>query len=240
MEVEVIIPVLDEEETLNSQILKIAEYLREINNNDSTVHYYLTIADNGSKDSTAEIARNLAAQIPNLIKFHQVGERGVGLALKSSWSASTADIVGYMDLDLATDIKHLPQAISMIKNKNCDVVYGSRLHKNSKVIGRTLKREITSRIFNLILKVYLSTRISDGMCGFKFLKRQHLDTLMNNGAISNGWFFCTEILVVADWKNLKLGELPVTWTDDINSKVNILKLSIEYLKAMNTLKRNHS
>jgi hypothetical protein len=76
------------------------------------------------------------------------------------------------------------------------------------------------------------------MCGFKWLKRQHLPTLMEGGAVSNGWFFSTELLSVAEWKGLKMYELPVLWTDDAaNSKVNIPKLAKQYLRAMAVLKQ---
>ena len=168
----------------------------------------------------------------------QVPERGVGLALKTSWTKSDADLVGYMDLDLATDLKHFPQAYHALVSEGYDLVYGTRLHKQSKVIGRTLKREITSRVFNLIVKVYLGTQFSDGMCGFKWLKRKHVQRLMDGGAVSNGWFFSTELLAVAEWNALRICELPVQWTDDTSgSKVNISRLAQQYLKAMGVLKK---
>ena len=91
------------------------------------------------------------------------------------------------------------------------------------------------RIFNTIVKKYLGVSFSDGMCGFKFLRTQVLQQLLNNGAESDGWFFCTELLVVGEWTGLKLYELPVKWTDSPDSKVKIGKLSWEYLKAMHKL-----
>ncbi|MCB0620017.1 MAG: glycosyltransferase family 2 protein, partial [Saprospiraceae bacterium] len=108
----------------------------------------------------------------------------------------------------------------------------------SRVIGRTLKREISSRAFNRILRWYLQVGFSDGMCGFKFLKRSHFDALHAGGARNDGWFFSTELLVVAEWLELKLYELPVQWTDDTSSsRVQILPLAKRYLAAMRDLKR---
>ena len=101
-----------------------------------------------------------------------------------------------------------------------------------------LKREITSRAFNFILKTYLGTRFSDGMCGFKWLRRELVQPLIEDGAVSNGWFFSTELLTVAEWKGLKMCELPVKWTDDTTgSKVNIPRLAKQYLAAMQVLKK---
>jgi hypothetical protein len=119
-----------------------------------------------------------------------------------------------------------------------DVVYGTRLHRKSRVIGRTLKREITSRVFNFMLKTYLGTRFSDGMCGFKWLRRELVQPLMQAGAVSNGWFFSTELLALSEWKGLKMCELPVKWTDDTTgSKVNISRLAKQYIAAMRVLKK---
>jgi len=232
--VDIIIPVLNEEETIDKNIRIIHSFLES--NLIDNYNCRLVIADNGSIDETQKIALDLASEFEGSILYHRVDRRGVGLALKSAWTASDAELVGYMDLDMATDLTHLPEALDALKNKNADVVYGSRLHKKSEVIGRTLKREVTSRIFNQIIKNYLGTKFTDGMCGFKFLKKEHLGNIMIRGAISDGWFFCTELLVVGEWLGLNVYELPVKWTDDPDSKVNIKKLAIEYIKAMKVLK----
>ena len=168
----------------------------------------------------------------------KVPKRGVGLALKTSWGQSTADIVGYMDLDLATDLPHFLEAYEALDKKDYDFVYASRLHKNSKVINRTLKREISSRGFNFLLKAYLGIRFSDGMCGFKFLKRSAFQQLHEKGAKNDGWFFSTELLTVGEWLGMKIYELPVKWTDDAgSSKVKVIPLAKKYIQNMIDLKR---
>lgn len=231
---DVTIPVLNEESTLQRQVEILHEFLK--------AHYpqpwswRIVIADNGSTDRTWAIANELKNKMPEVQPL-KVPRKGVGLALKTSWSQSDADIVGYMDLDLATDLRHFPQALERLMSDGCDLVYGTRLHPQATVIGRSLKREITSRVFNQIVRVYLGTKFSDGMCGFKWLWRKHLPTLLNGGAISDGWFFSTELLAVAEWNGLTVCELPVRWTDDTSSsKVKILPLAMQYLKAMKVLK----
>ncbi|MBL7826909.1 MAG: glycosyltransferase [Saprospiraceae bacterium] len=235
MTFDVTIPVLNEEATLDRQVRILHAFLSA--NFPSQGQWKIVIADNGSTDNTRHIAAALGDEFPE-IELVRVPEKGVGLALKTSWSASQADIVGYMDLDLATDLKHFIQAYNALNSEGFDLVYATRLHRKSKVIGRTIKREITSRVFNLLLRWYLGVRFSDGMCGFKWLKRTHLPLLMDGGAQSNGWFFSTELLTVAEWKGLNMCELPVVWTDDTSSsRVNIRKLAIQYLKAMAALKK---
>ncbi len=235
MTFDVTIPILNEEETLDRQVRILHRFLK--NNFPEPGQWRIVIADNGSTDRSPEIAGALSHELPE-VALVRVPEKGVGLALKTSWSKSTADIVGYMDLDLATDLQHFIQAYHALATEGFDLVYATRLHHKSRVIGRTLKREITSRVFNGILKMYLGTRFSDGMCGFKWLRREHLSALMEGGATSNGWFFSTELLAVAEWKGLNLCELPVKWTDDTTeSKVNIIGLAKQYLKAMQVLKK---
>lgn len=233
--IDIVIPVYNEEQLLELNIIKVMGYLnKELN------HKYkcrVIIADNGSDDRTPSISKKLVQQFEGDVVYQRISQKGVGLALKTTWSESTAEYVGYMDLDLATELNHLPEAFDALLHKDVDIVYGTRLHKNSLVIGRTIKREITSRLFNLIVKLFLRTRFSDGMCGFKFLKQQYISSIIERGATSNGWFFCTEILVVSEWMGLKLHELPVKWTDDPNSKVNIIKLAKEYIYAIFKLKK---
>jgi hypothetical protein len=163
----------------------------------------------------------------------------VGLALKTSWQQSQADIVGYMDLDLATDLTHFLQAYNALNSEGFDLVYATRLHRKSRVIGRTVKREITSRVFNTILRVYLGVRFSDGMCGFKWLKRE------KTGCADGGW--CCEQRLVLQYRTAHGGRMAGTpdvancrlsgGYDTTSSRVNITRLAVQYLKAMKVLER---
>ena len=144
--VDIVIPVLNEEKLLKKNLLKILNFSEQ--KLSSKFIYKLIIVNNGSTDQTHDIGTRLSKEYKNKIIYQKISSRGVGLALKSSWKKSNADFIGYMDLDLATDLNHLPDALNALIN--ADIVYGTRLHKKSKVIGRTLKREITSRIFNSI------------------------------------------------------------------------------------------
>jgi glycosyltransferase involved in cell wall biosynthesis len=235
MTIDITIPVLNEEATLARQVRLLHDFLcRHFPDRDQ---WRIVIADNGSTDQTPYIAGALADELPE-VRLVRVPSKGVGLALKTSWMQSDANFVGYMDLDMATDLSHFIQAYHALATEGFDIVYGTRLHRNARVVGRTMKREITSRAFNFILKTYLRVRFSDGMCGFKWLRREWVKPLMEGGAVSDGWFFSTELLTVAEWKGLKICELPVKWTDDTSSsKVNITRLAKQYLRAMAVLKK---
>ena len=229
------IPVLNEATTLDKQVRKLHAFLRQ--HFPKQGQWRIVIADNGSTDATPALATALAHELEEVVSL-RLAQKGVGLALKNAWFAAKADIVGYMDLDLATDLVHFPEAYRAISEDGFDLVYGTRLHPEALVLNRTQKREIASRGFNFILKRYLGVQFSDGMCGFKFLRRSILDDLYKHGARNDGWFFATELLTVGEWLEYRLYELPVKWTDDPDSsKVRILPLARKYLKSMYALKK---
>lgn len=224
--IDITIPVLNESLTLRSQIEKLQEFL--MSQSELIFTYQITIADNGSSDSTLSLAKELAEKFKN-IRVVTVGKRGVGLALKSAWTSSRCDYIGYMDLDFSTDLFHLLDMEKYFLD-GYECVFGSRLLPGSRVVGRTLKREITSRVFNRIIRTTFGTSMSDGMCGFKFLRRELLSKLLETGAESDGWFFGTEIVVTANLANFYIHEIPVSWHDDADSKVKIPSLTLEYIR----------
>lgn len=234
MKIEITIPVLNEEPSLDEKIRELNGFL------DNNLHSYgdikIIIADNGSTDRTQIISQSLAQELCR-VEYIRLDRRGVGLALKSSWKKSTADIIGYMDLDLATDLTSLQPALNKLLSNEADIVTGSRLKKGATVVGRSALRNFTSVSFNKIVRVVFGTSFSDGMCGFKFLKRKIFNHIVSNGAASDGWFFATEVLVVGEYLKYRVYDLPVKWTDDPNSKVKVLKLAIEYLRQILRLKR---
>lgn len=233
--ISITIPVLNEEDSLSRQIREVRTFL------DTHLKQFgpieIVIADNGSSDSTPILASALSRELANVTSL-RLEERGVGKALKASWGHSESSIVGYMDLDLATDLSALEPALSALVASEASIVTGTRLASTSKVLGRSLKRNITTRVFNRILKTAFGTEFTDGMCGFKFLRRDCLPQLTAWGATNDGWFFATEMLVAGERSGLRVLDLPVRWTDDPNSKVRIGALSIEYLKDIRAL-RSH-
>lgn len=229
---EVVIPVLNEAETLEDQIQKLENYLR--NQVSQKFSYQITIANNGSTDSTLKIANSLAKRFQN-IKVVTVDSRGVGLALKTAWQNSKCDYVGYIDLDFSTDLNHI-RDVEVFFTEGYDCVFGSRLLPQSKVSGRSIKRTIISIVFNRVIQIVFNSTLSDGMCGFKFFKKNQLSEILQSGAECDGWFFCTELTVVAQKIGHKIVEIPVKWEDDKNSKVRIPSLTYEYILDIIRLK----
>lgn len=236
MTLNIVIPVLNEEKSLQCGVEKTITYLKKIC---IEKNIYITIADNGSTDKTGEIAEQLCSKYAN-VRYFKVSQRGVGLAFRESIKRNTCDFIGYMDVDLATDIKHLSQVYELFKNGNTKIIVGSRLKKGAKVYNRTLIREITSRSLNIILKIFLKVRFTDAMCGFKFYCKETAEHLMKKCSNNTGWFYCAEMMIRAEWEGIPITEIPVGWHDDPDSKVKIRKLSASYMaEIMKLYKEKH-
>ena len=236
---EITIPVLNEEKKFEDSITKTINFLHQ-NNLDN---FKIIVVDNGSNDATKEIGEMLALKYENLI-FESISIKGVGRALKTSWEKSHADFFGYMDLDLSTDLSHLIDVVNIFQNNtNAIAVNGSRLLPQSQVKNRKINREFISRAYNFIIKKTLKVEISDAACGFKFFRnndktRQILDQIVNKE-----WFFPSEFIIRLYKLDSLIVEIPVLWTDDHDSKVKVLKLSIknfrEIMRLKNEFKRNN-
>jgi|MDSW01.1.fsa_nt_gb glycosyltransferase involved in cell wall biosynthesis len=233
MKFDITLPVLNEEECLEENTRRILEFFDQHDLHDWT----LTITDNGSTDSTSEISRKLVKAHPGRVSYLRLEQRGVGLAVRSSWSQSDADIVGYMDIDLATDLNHLLQVRDHFKDPACRVVNGSRFLNESCVENRKAIRKVTSFVLNEMMHTLLGNSFSDAMCGFKFFERQHVLKMLRDVPDIPDWFVCSELLIRSEWAGEVVYEIPVHWTDDPNSKAKIAKLAKQYTGHILRLRR---
>jgi glycosyltransferase involved in cell wall biosynthesis len=233
--VHVTFPVLNEEAQLEVSILETLQFCEA----NQIENFELCIADNGSTDRTESIGRNLHSRF-NKVKYIRLHKRGFGLALKGAWSQGQADYVGYMDLDLSTDLKYFKQVYDLIQQgEEYTLILGSRLKRGAKVEKRTLLREIISRCFNFWLRLNLQVGFTDGMCGFKFVEKSFYDRLASRFEFTDEWFFATELAVRGEWMGAKMLDLPVYWVDDPNSKssARLLRLIRQYLAGIERLRR---
>lgn len=228
---DVVIPVLNEERALPPCINKLGAFLSE---SLPGYDWKIVIADNGSTDRTLEVCKEIAAERPNDVGYVHLDQRGRGRALRKAWLESDADIVSYMDVDLSTGLDALPTMVNAIAHDGVHVAFGSRLKKGA-AIKRSLKREVVSRAYNVIIKVMMWTRFEDAQCGFKALSHGAAHALVPKVA-NNHWFFDTELLVVAEKSGFRMLEVPVTWDEDADTRVKIIKTAVEDLRGLARLR----
>ncbi|MEU0068984.1 glycosyltransferase [Streptomyces sp. NPDC006332] len=222
---DVVIPVFNEEKDLQPCVLRLREHLKHT----FPYTFRITIADNASTDTTPQVSARLAAELPEVRAF-RLEQKGRGRALRTVWSASDAPVLAYMDVDLSTDLNALLPLVAPLISGHSDLAIGSRLARSSRVV-RGPKREFISRAYNLILRGSLQARFSDAQCGFKAIRRDVAQVLLPL-VEDTGWFFDTEMLVLAERAGLRIHEVPVDWVDDPNSTVHIVKTATDDLKGV--------
>lgn len=223
--VEIVVPVHDEARDLERSIRTLQTYLTDR----FTVPWVVTIANNASTDGTWAIARRLATTLDGVRCLH-LDQKGRGRALRTAWSASDAEVVAYMDVDLSTDLDALLPLVAPLLSGHSDVAIGTRLASNAHVV-RGPKRELISRGYNLILRTTLRAGFTDAQCGFKAVRSDVARELLPL-VEDQGWFFDTELLVLAEHNGLRIHEVPVDWVDDPISRVDIVGTATDDLRGI--------
>ena len=236
MNFSLVIPAYNEEICLKQNIEQVLLFLKE---NFSDQSFEVVITENGSNDATKEIAENLVKENSNLRLISNT-VAGKGLAIRTAWDTAEADLLIFMDADLATDLKHLPELINALKNH--ELVIGTRRHPSAQVV-RSKKRASVSFLYNRLAHQILDLPFSDLHCGFKGITKDAWKKI-SPYVLSNGFFIDTEILALAEKLKLSTFELPVTWQErrikEDKSKVNIFKTGKSLLKNLFALKKRLS
>jgi glycosyltransferase involved in cell wall biosynthesis len=222
--IDIVVPVYNEERTLAASIATLVDFVRGAEMFVASI----VVADNASVDRTLDVAHELAARFPEVRVLH-LPRKGRGGALRTAWTASRADIVSYMDVDLSTNLRFFPLLVHGLAI-GYDVAIGSRLLQASQ-IQRSLKREVLSRIYNGIVKLLFLNRFSDAQCGFKALRRQVAAELLPL-VEDDAWFFDTELLLQAERRGYRIFEVPVEWIEDLDSRVAIVPTAFADLRGL--------
>jgi glycosyltransferase involved in cell wall biosynthesis len=224
-QVEVVVPVYDEEAALATSIHRLHGFL----STRFPFSWRIVIADNGSTDRTLAIARRLADELSG-VRVLKLSEKGRGRALRAAWTGSDATVLVYMDVDLSTDLRALLPLVAPLLSGHSDLAIGTRLAPGARVT-RGPKRELISRAYNRILHAALGARFSDAQCGFKAGRADALRRLLPR-VRDEGWFFDTELLVLAQRSGMRVHEVPVDWVDDPDSRVRIVRTAVDDLRGV--------
>lgn len=226
---DIVIPVYNEEAELEGHTETLIGFL---NTYLTDFDWTITIADNASKDATLSIAHELAKKYKVVHVLH-LDKKGRGRAVKKAWLGTKADIHCYMDVDLSTDLKHLPPLVRALL-RGYDIAIGSRNARASRVYGRSQLRTFTSKMYISLIKLVFWVKFGDAQCGFKAITDDVAQALLPH-VIDNAWFFDSELLILAEKLSYRIYEEPVTWIDNPGSTVRVIKTAqgdIEGLKRL--------
>ncbi len=222
--VDIVVPVYNEEATLARSVERLHAYLTT----EFPFTWVLTIADNASTDRTLAIAHELAASHAG-VRVRHLDEKGRGRALRCAWTASRSDVVAYMDVDLSTGLDALLPLVASLVSGHSEVAIGSRRAPGA-AVARGPKREVISRSYNAIIRALFATRVRDLQCGFKAMRRDVAGSLLP-AIEDDGWFFDTELLLLAEHNGLRIHQVPVDWVEDPDSRVHLVRTAIADLRG---------
>ena len=219
VQVSVVFPAFNEIDFLLLAVDKTTQALNEF-----TSSYEIIIAEDGSTDGTAERSEEIAQKYSYVRHIHREKRLGRGTALKNAFKQSKGEVLVYMDLDLATDLKALKPLVEAITVEGYDFSTGSRMLPQSKV-ERSLRRSISSKTYNFLVRHIAGSKLRDHQCGFKAFKREPVLQLLDEVEATH-WFWDTEIMVRAQRRGYKVKEIPVEWKSGKGTKVNLIKDSL--------------
>jgi hypothetical protein len=215
-QVSVVLPAYNEVKHLETAVTKASQALTE-----ADYTFEVVIAEDGSTDGTAELSEQLAQKYPFVRHIHRDKRMGRGAALNNAFRQCIGEVLVYMDLDLATDLKALKPLVDAVAVEGCDFSTGSRMLPQS-TVERSLRRSISSKSYNWLVRRMLGSKLRDHQCGFKAFKREVVLGMLSEVGATH-WFWDTEILVRAQRRGLKVKEIPVVWTSGEGTKVNLAK-----------------
>lgn len=208
MLVEICLPVKNEAKILTVNLQRVLDFCQTAS---FSFDWKIVGLINGSSDATRDIFSVFKNKYPTLIEYVEISNPGRGYALKKYWLESRADVLSYLDIDLAVLPNQLPALLSPLINNEADLVIGSRLLIKSEV-QRSLLRETTSRFFNLLTRLIFSNRASDLQCGFKAIKTEAFKKIAPF-IQNNYWFFDSELVILSQYFSFRLQEIPVNWSE---------------------------
>ncbi|MFN8222251.1 MAG: dolichyl-phosphate beta-glucosyltransferase [Gaiellales bacterium] len=213
--IDVVVPVFNEAKTLRANVELLLDHLRR----EFPFGFRIVIADNASTDSTSAVAFELQYEHDE-VDVLRLEQKGRGRALREAWLASNADVVAYMDVDLSTNLACFLPLVAPLLSGHSEVAIGTRL-AHSAHVRRRLKRELLSRGYNRLVRTLFRTGFSDAQCGFKAVRTEIAQALVPL-VVDDGWFFDTELLLLAERNGFRIHEVPVDWIEDLDSRVEIL------------------
>jgi len=233
--VSIIVPAYNEEERLGASLRQILVYMTE-----QIPTAELLVVDDGSTDSTIEVAEKTFEQFPNL-QTKVIGydkNRGKGFAVRKGLRKCTGEIALFSDADLSTPITELPKLVEPIERGKYDVTFGSRALDRTLIdTHQSWHREQGGRVVNLMIRKMSGLSYSDTQCGFKAFKMRKFRPLLEAMAI-NRFGFDVEFLYVAKYRGLRLKEIPVRWSHCDGTKVSAFRDTRRMFNELLQIRKN--
>ena len=195
------------------------------------------VVDDGSRDSTADVVRAFAAQVPEVQLIQNPGNRGKGYSVRNGLLRAVGEIVMFTDADLSAPIEEAEGLFAAIE-AGADIAIGSRwLERTRQTIRQPLYRQFFGRCFNAVTRTVMGLSFADTQCGFKAFTRAAAQTVFQLQTIDR-WGFDPEILFIALKRGFRVDEVPVSWAHDERSRMSYLKDGLRMLEDIAIVRWN--
>ena len=224
-----IIPMYNESRIIADTAKTVSEYMQS--NFDS---YEIIFADDGSKDGSANIVRELGLSSVRVVSYDQ--NHGKGCAVRTGMLASTGDIVMFTDADLAYGTDVIKRAYDLLSTSDANMLIGSRNLSKDGYEGYTLLRKIMSKVYIKVLCMVGGFKLSDSQCGCKAYKGEAVKKIFERCKV-DGFAFDFESILWAQKFGYKIIEMPVKIVNHRESTVNVFKDSFKMLGDLRRMKK---
>ena len=212
----IIIPVFNEEHRLPQTLERISAFLAA-----HSMRGEIIVVDDGSSDGTPAVTARSRAQMPDLRVVRHERNHGKGFSVRQGMLQARADIALFTDADLSTPIEEADKLIAAIQRDGYDGAIGSRAIDRTLIqVHQSAVREWAGILFNRAVRWIAGIRYSDTQCGFKAFRLSRARILFEQQRIE-GFGFDAEILFLAKRQGLRVAEIPVRWSHDSGTKVNV-------------------
>lgn len=220
--ISIVIAAFNEEKRLRPSLFKVKEYL-----NNQGMYYEIIVVDDGSTDSTHQVAAGLTQDIPHLRIISYAPNKGKGYALRKGVLLSKGEVILLTDADLSTPIEELSKLLPLIYGNECDIAIGSRALALSEIIKKQpCWRQEMGKFFNKLVKVLVLEDFNDTQCGFKLFRGDIARSLFREARIDR-FAYDVEILAIAKKRGYRMIEVPIKWVNSSESKVNPIRDSLQ-------------
>jgi len=235
MDLSVVIPALDESKKIGRDVKESAAFLES-----NRLAGEIIVVDDGSKDNTAEIAKNV--NIPSTIKRQVIRyehHRGKGYAIRTGIKQTSGEYVMFADSGSCVPYEDILRGLQLVKSGACDIAHGSRKMRGCHIEKtQSLYRRICSKMFHRFVIHYMKVpaEYTDTQCGFKIYKGDVARHLYSE-CITDGFIFDVEIILRAQKEGYHIKEFPIDWSCDRDSRLSPTRSSWRVLSELITIRR---
>ncbi len=233
LDLSIVIPAFNEEQRLPKAIEQIGAFLSA-----RPLRAEILVVDDGSSDATPDLIESYREKYPGLRLISNGRNRGKGYSVRHGVLEARGEIVLFSDADLSTPIEEADKLLVALREKGYDAAIGSRaLDRSQIVVHQSAFREQAGNLFNRLVRRIAGIDFSDTQCGFKAFRRERTAIIFEQQRIER-FGFDPEILFLAKRHGLRVAEIPVRWSHDSGTKVNVVADGIQMFLDLLVIRRN--